>query len=124
MARLSPPLLRQLFALTAAVLLLAGCRQPDPIISVTDAGQAERLSIGKVAGTGTVTELRLKIEGQLNGSAQLVVLMEGQPYHVFNLADTIDLTWTDKWPHDRARLVYTPGTATGGSVRVKYRFVD
>ncbi|GAB1488166.1 hypothetical protein MASR2M8_06110 [Opitutaceae bacterium] len=117
------PLLKFL-SLTAALLLLAGCREPDPHIMVTDVTQAERLSIGKIAGTGTVKQLRLHIEGQLNGSAQLTVLMEGQPYHVFNLSDAVDLTWSDKWPHDRARLAYTPGMVTSGSLRIKYRFVD
>lgn len=103
---------------------LAGCREPDPLISVTDTGQAERLSIGKTAGQGAIKELRLHIEGQLNGTAQLVVIMEGQPFHVFTLADSIDLTWKERWPHDRARLAYNPGTATGGSLRIKYRFID
>jgi hypothetical protein len=104
--------------------LLTGCREADPIISVTDTGQAERLSIGKTAGQGPIKELRLEVEGQLNGTAQLVVIMEGQPFHVFTLTDSIDLTWKERWPHDRARLAYNPGTATGGSLRVKYRFID
>lgn len=106
------------------LLALAGCRKADPTISVTDTGQAERLSIGKIAGQGSIKELRLRIEGQLNGTAQLVVIMEGQPFHVFTLSDSVDLTWEDRWPHDRARLAYSPGTATGGSLRIKYRFVD
>ena len=120
-ARLRPTLVGLSLLLLA---LLTGCRDADPIISVTDTGQAERLSIGKTAGQGPVKQLRLQVEGQLNGTAQLVVIMEGQPFHVFTLSDSIDLTWKDRWPHDRARLAYNPGTATGGSLRIRYRFVD
>ncbi len=120
-ARLRPTLVSLSLLLLA---LLTGCRDADPIISVTDTGQAERLSIGKTAGQGPVKQLRLQVEGQLNGTAQLVVIMEGQPFHVFTLSDSIDLTWKDRWPHDRARLAYNPGTATGGSLRIRYRFVD
>ena len=120
-ARLRPTLVSLSLLLLA---LLTGCRDADPIISVTDTGQAERLSIGKTAGQGPVKQLRLQVEGQLNGTAQFVVIMEGQPFHVFTLSDSIDLTWKDRWPHDRARLAYNPGTATGGSLRIRYRFVD
>jgi hypothetical protein len=120
-ARLRPTLVSLSLLLLA---LLTGCRDADPIISVTDTGQAERLSIGKTAGQGPVKQLRLQVEGQLNGTAQLVVIMEGQPFHVFTLSDSIDLSWKDRWPHDRARLAYNPGTATGGSLRIRYRFVD
>ena len=120
-ARLRPTLVSLSLLLLA---LLTGCRDADPIISVTDTGHAERLSIGKTAGQGPVKQLRLQVEGQLNGTAQLVVIMEGQPFHVFTLSDSIDLTWKDRWPHDRASLAYNPGTATGGSLRIRYRFVD
>lgn len=111
-------------ALLACALCLLGCSNRDPAVSISNVGEPERISIGKFGDQGPVRKLRLQVEGQLNGTAQLTVLMEGQPYHVFNVSDRVDVSWTDDWPHDRARLAYTPGTVTSGTLRVRYRFVD
>lgn len=110
--------------IAAALALLAGCRRSDPVITITDIHREERLSIGKLAGQGPVKRLQLRIEGRIDGTAQLVLFEENRPRHVMDLTGDVDLRWNDTWAEDRARLVYTPGTVTGGALRVQYRFVE
>jgi len=110
--------------IAAAAVLLAGCRRGDPVITITDISREERLSIGKLAGQGPVKRLRLRIEGRIDGTAQLVLFEENRPRHVMDLTGDVDVRWNEPWTEDRARLVYTPGTVTGGALRVQYRFVE
>ncbi len=115
-----PPLL-----LLLIVLLLAGCRPQGDAIMISDVGKEEFLSFGKRTGQQGVKELHLHLEGQLDGSAQLVLLREGRPHHVENLTEgTVDLRWRGDWTPDRVRLHYLPVGAASGTLRVSYRFVD
>lgn len=84
----------------------------------------EILSLGKPADLGTITGLRLRVDGQIEGGAQLTVMLDGRPHHVETLTGTVNVDWSGNWSQDRVRLHYLPGPGVSGSLRVRYRFLD
>ncbi len=104
--------------------VIGGCRSPDPEIFVSNTAAEEIISLSKTRDQGAISRLRLHIEGELEGAAQLLVLKDGKPHHAETLSGTIDIEWTAPWSDDRVRLHYLPGANVSGSVRIRYRFID
>ena len=110
--------------LAMCVGLVAGCRSQDPEIFVSNSAAEEIISLSKARDQGVVSRLHLHIEGKLEGSARLLVMREGRPFHSETLSGTIDIKWTAPWSDDRVRLHYLPAANTSGSVRIRYRFSE
>lgn len=104
--------------------LLSGCRSKDAEIYLSNVSAEEIISVSKPRDLGAVTHLRLRVDGKIEGAAQLILLQEGKPYHVENLSGTVDAKWSGDWYDDRARLHYVPGPNTSGTLRLRYRFFD
>ncbi len=107
-----------------ATFAFAGCRSKDGELMISNVGGEEIIAISKARDQGSVTQLHIRVEGELQGAAQLILLKEGQPHHVETLTGTVNVRWQGDWYDDRARLNYIPGPSVSGSLRVRYRFVD
>jgi len=117
-------MVRRIVLLLLVTVAFAGCRSKDSELMISNAGGEEIIAISKARDQGSVRQLRLRVEGQIQGAAQLILLKDGQPHHVETLTGTVDVRWRGDWRDDRARLHYMPGPSVGGSLRVRYRFVD
>lgn len=106
------------------LLMLAGCRPTEHHMVISSVDSEELLSIGKTSGQGPVRELRIRVEGELEGAAQLVLIEDGVPRHLETLSGPVNLAWRGDWKSDRARLHYIPGLVTGGRLEIFFRFEE
>ncbi len=108
----------------AAAFFLAGCRSRDTEVFFSNVSAEEIVTVGKPRDLATVRSLRLRIDGRLEGAAQLRLVRDGQPLWVETLSGTVNVDWRGNWTDDRARLHYVPGPGVSGSLRLRYRFDD
>lgn len=111
-------------ALSVVLSCLAGCRSKDTEIFVSNVSAEEIISLTKARDQGPVSRFLLKVDGKIEGAAQLLILKDGKPHHVETLTGTVDARWSSDWTEDRVRLHYLPGPQVSGALRIRYRFVD
>ncbi len=104
--------------------LLAACRPYESEVFVSNVAAEEIVALNKPRDLAAVSGLRLRIEGELSGAAQLLILKDGKPHHVERLSGPVDISWRDDWNEDRVRLHYLPGPNVSGTLRIRYRFVE
>lgn len=111
-------------ALALGLAALAGCRPYEGEVFISDVAAEEIVALNKPRDLTSVSELRIRIEGELAGAAQLLILKEGRPHHVERLTGPVDVRWSDAWTEARVRLHYLPGPNVSGTLRIRYRFVE
>jgi hypothetical protein len=114
----------RLAASVVLLALLAACRPYESEVFVSNVGAEEIIALNKPRDLAAVTGLRIRIEGEIAGAAQLLILKDGKPHHVERLSGPVDIRWRDDWNEDRVRLHYLPGPKVSGTLRIRYRFVD
>jgi hypothetical protein len=63
------------------------------------------------------------VYGQIEGTAEMMVLEADKPYRVLKLSGAVDTRYIGDWYADELVLVYKPDHVTGGTLKVRYRFL-
>ncbi len=60
--------------------------------------------------------------GQIDGAAEITLLLNGQPYKTERVNGNVRFTWRVDWHATEAVIRYAPLTAKGGSLQLRYHF--
>jgi hypothetical protein len=111
----------------ALVLLVLGIAvgalwvQPASV-QIADAGKPEQLKLLPKHPADRITSLHVEGRGRIDGEAEITLLLNGQPYKTERMNGAVDFTWRMDWYATEAVVNYTPLTATGGSLKLRYHF--
>ncbi|HEV7606697.1 MAG TPA: hypothetical protein VGO61_05135 [Steroidobacteraceae bacterium] len=70
-----------------------------------------------------VYAIDIYVSGQIEGTAELVWLEAGKPHPVLKFSGTVRAHFMSDWYADEVLLVYRPIRVTGGSLKLRYRFL-
>ena len=109
-------------ALLIATGLLAGCSVGSRKHEVADVTKTEVIVLAKKLGQGPVHSLSVVGLGKIDGNAEISLILHGGPYKTEKMSGKVTFRWGGDWYSDQAEIKYTPGTVTGGTLRLKYKF--
>jgi hypothetical protein len=101
--------------------LVALWLQPDTL-RIPDAGKPVELTLRSKHTGKSVYALHVEGRGQIDGAADISLVLNGQPYKTVRLKGPVRFSWREDWYAPEAVVRYTPLTATGGSIGLSYRF--
>ena len=114
--------MKRLIASIALVAVVSGCSLGSRTHSVADVTKPEAIVLKKKPGQGPVYSFSVVGHGKINGNAEISLILNGGPYKTEKLSGKVDFRWGGDWYSDQAEIRYAPGTVTGGTVRLKYKF--
>ena len=92
-----------------------------PSVSISDTRQPQTIVLEKPSSGGNVYYFEVYGSGEINGSATITMLANGQPYHVANLAGKVDFKWYGDWYSDTIEIRYQPTKVQSGKINLRYR---
>lgn len=104
--------------------LICGCGVGARTLEVADVTKSGTIVLNKKTGQGPVHSLSVEVHGKIDGTAEMVLTLEGKPYKTEILTGDIDFRWEGDWYSDQADIRYTPSAVTDGDLRLSYKFND
>ncbi|WP_160148401.1 hypothetical protein [[Leptolyngbya] sp. PCC 7376] len=104
--------------------LLSGCGQGFRTHTVNDSTQSQTIILTKQPNQENIYGWILEGSGEIEGEAQISVMLDEEPYLTEELSGIIDFQWQGDWYANDAEIVYTPTSVTGGEIQLKYQFHD
>ena len=91
--------------------------------SVPDVTRQSELVLHPRAHQNSIYGISIRVSGQIEGNAQLVILDGGgKQYRVFELSGDVDVDFTGDWYSDEVALAYKPIQVRGGILKLRYSF--
>jgi len=115
--------MKKIVAITLLALLV-GCSGKNQTCSVVDVAKPETITLAKLSSQGNIHSITIVGKGRLDGTAEIVLILNGKPYKTEKLSGDVDFKWRADWYSDSASIVYTPSSAKAGNVNLHYRFED
>jgi hypothetical protein len=106
----------------AAASILAGCGIGYRHHDVADVKKTETILLAKRPSQGPIASLTVEGSGRIDGAAEIVLILNGGPYKTESLSGPVKFQWGGDWYADDAEIRYSPTSATGGTLRLRYRF--
>ena len=107
----------------AVTVLLSGCGGTRTY-DVVDVTKAETIVLKKASGQGPVHSLSVTGSGEIQGDAEISLILNGGQYKTEKMSGKVDFRWGGDWYSDHAEIRYTPTSVTGGSLKLNYEFND
>lgn len=104
--------------------LVSGCGTGTRTFDVPDVTKSETIILKKNPGQAAIYSLTVKGEGRIDGNAEIVLILNAEPYKTERLSGPVDFRWGGDWYSDQAEIRYRPMSTTAGSLRLKYQFND
>lgn len=117
-------IMKKLIKCFALVLLVAGCGIGDRTYNLADVTKPEVIILKKNAEQGAIYSYSIICSGEINGNAEIALLLNGGPYKTEKLSGKVDIHWSGDWYADQAEIRYTSSSVTGGNLKLKYVFRD
>jgi hypothetical protein len=115
--------MKNLLSSLVLVTIVAGCGG-NRTYDLSDATQAETIILEKESKQGYIHSWSVAGDGNIDGEAEIVLMLNGNPYHTEKLSGAVDFEWSGDWYSDEAEIIYTPTSITGGSLSLSYKFND
>jgi len=90
---------------------------------VVDVTRESELVLHPRGHQNSVYGVEIYVYGQIEGTAEMAVLEAGKPFRVLKLSGAVDTRFIDDWYADELILAYKPVHVTGGTLKVRYRFL-
>ena len=104
---------------------LFACNLHEQVVDVRDVAKEENLILKKEKGQEHIHRLDIKIVGELDGDAEMSLMLNGKVYETAELSGMFDLKmYGGDWYSDSAELIYEPLNAKSGKVTIVYKFFD
>lgn len=116
-------IMKKVITCLAVAVLLSGCggtRTHD----VADVTKAEVIVLKNTPGQGPVHSLSVTGFGEIQGDAEISLILNGDPYKTEKLSGKVEFQWGGDWYSDQAEIRYTPTSVTGGTLKLRYGFND
>jgi hypothetical protein len=113
--------MKKLITFFAVAVLVSGCsgkRTHD----IADVRKAETITLKKASGQKTIHALSVTGSGEIDGNAEIALILNGGPYKTESLSGSVDFQWGGDWYSDQAEIRYAPASVTGGTLRLEYEF--
>jgi len=107
---------------TIAVICLSGCTRHEA--SVKDVTKNETIILKKQSGQGGIVGISIAVSGSIAGKGELQLILNGEVYKKETVSGAVSFEWGGDWYADQAEVRYLAGTASGGSLTLKYDFRD
>ena len=108
--------------LLAVPVLVVGCSKYDGKIIIADVTKSTQVTLRAAKPSGTVVGISIRGRGRLDGTGQIVLILNGRPYRTEELDGNIRFDWTGDWYSPLAEVRYEPRDANGGQIELRYRF--
>ena len=125
-----------LFVLTA-LALATGCGSRNQTHAIADVTKSETIILKKEASQDAIHYINVVGKGTLEGTAEIVLILNDKPYRTEKLSGTVDFQWSGEWysdsatieykvimsPHSKRKALYT-SSVKSGSLNLQYHFKD
>jgi hypothetical protein len=105
-----------------AGLALIGCRLSQREVSVQDVTKSETLVLKKKPSQGSITGVHIAGRGSIVGKAEVQLILNGAVYKREEISGPVRFEWSGDWYADVAEVRYISGTASRGTLTLKYEF--
>ena len=86
--------------------------------------KAETITLQKETTQGDIHYITIVGKGNLDGTAEIVLILTGKPHKTEKLSGTVDFEWNGDWYSNSAKIEYRPSSVKSGSLRLEYNFKD
>lgn len=114
----------RLITCLALAALVSGCGIGTRTIDIADVTKGETIILKKKSGQGLIHSLTVTGAGRVDGDAEIVLILNGEPYKTEVLSGSVSFRWGGDWYSDQAEIRYKPISVTGGNLKLKYKFRD
>ena len=112
--------MKKALPLLALMLVFVGCSFFHREVSVKDVTKSETIILKKKSGQGSISSIRIAGSGSISGKAEVQLILNGAVYKKAELSSSVRFEWSGDWYADEAEVRYISGTATGGTLTLKY----
>jgi hypothetical protein len=107
---------------TIGIVYLSACARHE--VSVKDVTKNETIILKKQSGQGEIVGISIAVSGSIAGKGELQLILNGAVYKKKTVSGALSFEWGGDWYADQAEVRYLAGTASGGSLTLKYDFRD
>jgi hypothetical protein len=111
-----------LYIFTITALALVGCISSTREVRVKDVTKSETIILKKRFTQDSISGLRVVGSGSIDGKAEVHLMLNGAVSKKEEVSGSVSFEWDGDWYADQAEVRYVPGTATSGTVTLKYQF--
>ncbi len=104
------------------IVCLSGCARHA--VSVKDVTKNETIILKKQSGQGGIVGISIAVSGSIAGKGELQLILNGAVYKKETVSGAVSFEWGRDWYADQAEVRYLAGTASSGSLTLKYEFRD
>ena len=103
---------------------LMGCSENYQRYNIADVTKPETIKLKKASSQGNIYSLTVVGKGYLDGTAEIVLFLNGEPYKTENLSKDTSFKWLGDWYSDSAKIEYNPSSVKRGNLSLQYKFED
>jgi hypothetical protein len=115
--------MKRIFILTL-LTLLSGCDGNRQEYHISTPAKPETIILKKVSSQGNIHSIEIVGSGYLDGTAEIVLILNEKPYITEKLSGKIDFNWNSDWYSDSATIEYKPSSVKNGKLQLQYKFKD
>lgn len=106
----------------AAWAPLSSYLRPGATARIADPTRSIELKLRASESADAIYSIRIVGTGQIDGDAEVSLMLNGQPHMTERMRGPIAFTWSGDWYASEATVRYTPTSAKSGTVKLHYRF--
>lgn len=112
--------MKKILPLLAVVLVFVGCSFSQREVSVKDVTKSETIILKKKPGQGSISSIHVVGRSSINGKAEVQLILNGAVYKRAEVSGDSRFEWSGDWYADEAEVRYIPGSASSGTLTLKY----
>jgi hypothetical protein len=110
--------------LIVLMAVVVGCNQCKQTYSIAEVTKSKTIVLNKLSSQGHIHGISIVGNGHLDGTAEIVLILNGKSYKVETLSGGVNFKWGGDWYSDSATIEYKPSSVKRGYLKLEYRFED
>ncbi len=116
--------MKKIITCIMACVFLSGCGIGARTRNIVDVTKPDTVILTKIAGQGAIHSITITGAGNIDGNAEISLILNGTPYKTETLSGRVNFQWGGDWYSDQAEIRYNPSSVVGGHLRLSYDFGD
>ena len=108
--------------LSLILFFVYACGSPNQTYAITDVTTQQKIILKNAKDKGNVHGMRVNGSGYIQGSAEIILMLNKKAYKTELLNGNIKFTWEGDWYSDDMEIIYKPTSAKSGKLNLIYRF--